>query len=627
MVCLQEWKASNNTGNGLPLSMLTDAALFLAAAVIAVPLFKRLGLGAVLGYLFAGIIIGPSGLGWVGDVDNVLHLSEFGVVLLMFVIGLELQPLRLWRLRNTVFGMGAAQVGVTAAVCAALGLIAGLSWPTALVIGAALSMSSTAFVLQMLSERKEMTSRHGREAFGILLFQDLFAIPLLAVLPLLGADAVAASEVSPLVPLKAILAIALVVAGGRYLLRPVFRVVASMQMPELFTAAALLVVTGTALAMDAVGLSMSLGAFLAGVLLADSEYRHELQADIEPFKGLLLGLFFIAVGMSAHIGLLLHEPALILGVVFGIIAIKSLVLFAVARLRGLKTDSALSLAVALSQGGEFAFVLLGVAAGSGLITGGEQEVLVVAVTLSMIVTPPLYSLQARLRKDVEAQPVYDEIDVSESAVIIAGFGTFGQIFGRMLRVKKVPYTVLERNWRHVDFVRQFGNKIFYSDASRVEVLRAAKADKARFFVLAIADPEESLRVAETVRTHFPNLRIFASARDRRHAMELMDLGIGDVIRRSYGSSLELTAQLLRAFGETEQQVQRDITRFRDHDHETLLKQHAVHRDQQRLIQTAKEAARELELLFEADLTDEAPATDTALRTDKPKAPRTDDATA
>lgn len=579
--------------------MLTDVVFFLAAAVLAVPVFKRLGLGAVLGYLFAGIALGPSGLGWVGEVENVMHLSEFGVVLLMFVIGLELQPSRLWRLRNTVFGLGGAQMLLTTVAFALTGHALGLGWIAAATAGVALSMSSTAFVLQMLSERKELTTRHGRDSFGILLFQDIAAIPLLAVLPLL-ATTPAALGTAPLSPLKAAATVALVIAGGRFLLRPLFRLVASMKMPELFTAAALLVVAGTALAMQAVGLSMSLGAFLAGVLLADSEYRHELEADIEPFKGLLLGLFFIAVGMSAQIGLLFRQPLQVLGIVAGIVLIKTAVLYALGRARGLDGDSARALGVALSQGGEFAFVLLGIAGAAGLIGGAQQELLVVAVTLSMIATPPLYLLQARLRRAEADTPLYDEIDVGESAVIIAGFGTFGQIFGRLLRVKKIPFTVLERNWQHVDFVRRFGNKIFYSDATRVEVLRAARADKARFFVLAIADVEESLKVAETVRHHFPQLRIFAAARDRRHALQLMDLGITDIIRRSYGSSLELTASLLRALGHADSEVARDIARFRRHDEETLLRQHALYRDESQMIQSARDAAQELEQLFEAD---------------------------
>ena len=581
--------------------MLTEIALFLAAAVIAVPLFKRFGLGAVLGYLFAGMLIGPSGLGLIDNVERVLHASEFGVVLLMFVIGLELQISRLWLLRHHVFGLGGAQVMLSTAALSGLALFYGLPPVASLVAGFALAMSSTAFVLQMLAERKELSDRHGRAAFAILLFQDLAVIPFLALLPFLGAPLPGhESEGGWIGPLKAVVALFLVVIGGRYLLRPVFRRLASIDMPELFTAAALLTVTGTALAMEAVGLSMSLGAFLAGVLLADSEYRHELQADIEPFKGLLLGLFFIAVGMSAKLSLVLAEPLKIVVAVAALIGIKSLILYGIGRVSGLPADSSRSLAFALPQGGEFAFVLLGIATTAGIMAVDEKDLLIVIVTASMIATPPLYALVARFRDKRADAPVYDSIDVPEHEIILAGFGPFGQIVGRMLRVKKIPYTVLERDARQVDFVRQFGNTIFYSDAGRVEVLRAAKADKARFFVLAIADIEQSLRIAEVVRRHFPNLRIFACARDRNHAMRLMDLGITDIVRRAYASSLEITGDLMRALGEPDDQVERELDRFRRFDQETLLKQHAIYRDEKALIQTAKDFSKELEQLFEAD---------------------------
>lgn len=581
--------------------MLKEIALFLAAAVIAVPLFKRLGLGAVLGYLFAGLLIGPSGLGLIAGVERVLHVSEFGVVLLMFVIGLELQISRLWLLRTHVFGLGGAQVLLTTAALSACAYALGLPSDAAIVAGFALAMSSTAFVLQMLAERKELADHHGRAAFSILLFQDLAVIPFLALLPLLGTPIAGHGTGGGwLGGAKALGTVALVVAGGRYLLRPIFRRLAAVEMPEVFTAAALLIVTGTALAMDSVGLSMSLGAFLAGVLLADSEYRHELQADIEPFKGLLLGLFFIAVGMSAQLSLVLLAPLVVLGLTFGLIAIKSSILYVIGRISGLPGDSALKLAFALPQGGEFAFVLFGVAATAGILQDGMKDLLIVVVTASMIATPPLYALIARLSQRNAEPPAYDPIDAPEHDVLIAGFGPFGQVVGRMLRVKRIPYTVLERDARQVDFVRQFGNTIFYSDAGRVEVLRAAKADKARFFVLAIADVEQSLRIAEQLRRHFPNLRIFACARDRQHAMRLMDLGITDIIRRSFAASLEATGALLEALGEPAQQIERELERFRHFDQETLAKQHAIYRDETALIQTAKEFSKELEQLFEAD---------------------------
>ncbi|MDB5986130.1 MAG: potassium transporter [Nevskia sp.] len=586
--------------------MLIDVVLFLAAAVVAVPLFKRAGLGAVLGYLAGGMVIGPWGAGLITQVDEILDFSEFGVVLLLFVIGLELQLSRLWRLRKQVFGLGGAQVLLSTVVLAGFAFSLHLGWAAAVVAAFGLSMSSTAFVLQMLGERKELADRHGRAAFAILLFQDLSVIPFLALLPLLGAHAaVVAGSSAWAGAAKALAALAVVVAGGRYLLRPIFRVLASAQVPEIFTAAALLTVTATALAMSAVGLSMSLGAFLAGVLLADSEYRHELQADIEPFKGLLLGLFFMAVGMSADLGLLAREPLTVLAIVAVLIVVKAAILYGVGRVDGLPNSSALRLGFAMSQGGEFAFVLFGVAVGAGVIDSHLRDLLVVAVTASMIATPPLYLLLTRVlgTDDVAPRP-YDEINVPDNDVIIAGFGPFGQIFGRMLRVKKIPFTVLEKNWQHVDFVRQFGNRVFYSDAGRVEVLRAAGAANARFFVLAIANLEESLRIAETVRRNFPHLRVFAVSADRIHTLKLMDLGVSDVVRRAFYSSLKMTGNLLRALGESDEQVERDIERFRQHDHDTLLKQYAVHRDEAQLMQTARESARELQQLFEEDLVSE-----------------------
>lgn len=583
--------------------MLADIALFLAAAVLFVPLFKRLGLGAVLGYLAAGAALGPWGLRLISDVESILHFSEFGVVLLLFIIGLELQPSRLWRLRTPVFGLGGAQVVVTWVLLAGIAMASGLGTAAALVAGFGLAMSSTAFVLQMLGERKELTTHHGRAAFSILLFQDLSVIPFLALIPMLGGqgmEGVSQGQTAGWIGFaKAVGAVVVVVIGGRYALRPLLRRLAALQVDEVFTAAALLVVTGTALAMDAVGLSMSLGAFLAGVLLADSEYRHELQADIEPFKGLLLGLFFIAVGMSANIGTVLQRPGTVTLLVLGLVLIKAAVLYGTGRLSGLQPPSARALAVSLSQGGEFAFVLFGVASAAAIITPELEQLLIVVVTLSMIATPPLYNLQARWRRVMQEAP-YDLIDVQPTEVIIAGFGPFGQIIGRILRVKKIGFTILDKNADHVSFLRQFGNAVFYSDAARLEVLKAAHAGRARLFVIAIADPVESLRVAETVSRYFPNLQVIACARTRQHALQLMDLGVGQVIRRSYYSSLEATRRVLRALGDDEQQAQAAVEAFRRHDEQTLLKQQAVSRDEQLLIQTDVEAAQELEQLFEED---------------------------
>lgn len=582
--------------------MLANVAIFLAAAVLFVPLFRRLGLGAVLGYLAAGIVIGPSGFELITEVEDILHFSEFGVVLLLFVIGLELQPSRLWTLRHAVFGYGSAQVLLTTMALTVAASWYGLPLSTAAVVGFGLAMSSTAFVLQMLAEKNELASRHGRISFAILLFQDLSIIPFLALIPLLAARDAANTGDAWIGTAKIVGVFTIVVLGGRYALRPAFRLIAAAKIPEVFTAATLLIVIATALAMEQVGLSMSLGAFMAGVLLADSEYRHELQADIEPFKGLLLGLFFMAVGMSADIGLVLEQPLQVLGLAMGLLAIKSAVLYAQGVVSKLPQDVSRSLAFALPQGGEFAFVLFTIAVSAGLMSTDLQSLLIVVVTLSMIATPPLYALQARWRTRETARP-YDDIVVSENPVIIAGFAPFGQIVGRILRLKKLNFTVLEKDSAQVDFVRRFGNQVFYGDASRLDLLRAAHADKARFMVLTVADPEASIRIAETVRRNFPHLRVFAVAKTRQHALRLLNLGVSDIIRRSYFSSLEMTRHLLMALGEPEDSAVRALHLFRAKDEETLRKQHAVAHDEQAIIQTAKESARELEQLFEEDAAD------------------------
>jgi monovalent cation:proton antiporter-2 (CPA2) family protein len=575
--------------------MLHDVAIFLAAAVIAVPLARRLGLGAVLGYLGAGLAIGPWGLKLVTDVESIFRFSEFGVVLLLFLIGLELQPERLWRLRGAVFGLGGAQVAVSTAALAALAIALGVAPVPALIVGFGLAMSSTAFVLRMLSDRNELTSREGRHAFAILLFQDIAVIPFIALVPVLaGGDGAATFPA-----LRAIGVIALLVVAGRFALRPALRWLAAADVPEVFTAAALLVVVGTSLLMEAVGLSMSLGAFLAGVLLADSEFRHELQADLEPFKGLLLGLFFIAVGMSVNLGLVGAQPGIVLGLVAGLLVVKAAVLYAIGRIARAPHDSARALAIALSQGGEFAFVLFGVAATAGLLASPLHQLLLVVVTLSMAATPPLYAWQAKLRKPL-AGPAFDTIDAPETPVLIAGFGPFGQIVGRLLRLKKIRFTVLEKSMEQVDFVRRFGNKIYYGDAARLDLLRAAHAEKARVLLISISRPETSLAIAESVRRHFPRLKIYAVANDRNHALRLLDLGVHHVIRRAYFSSLEMARRLLLELGDSEAAAEGALRTFREHDEVTLLKQQAVYRDEKQLIQSAQDAARELEQLFEAD---------------------------
>jgi glutathione-regulated potassium-efflux system ancillary protein KefC/glutathione-regulated potassium-efflux system protein KefB len=581
-------------------SWMQQAVVFLAAAVVAVPLFTRLGVGAVLGYLAAGMVIGPWLLGFVSDVETILHFAELGVVLLLFVIGLELRPSRLWALRRPVFGLGTAQVVATALVLTGAGVAFGLPPTAAFMAGFSLSLSSTALVLQLLAEKNQLTTHHGRASFAVLLFQDLAALPLLAVFPLLGGGASADTDWTGAA--KAIAMLLAVIVIGRWLLRPYLRLAASARVHDIFIAATLLVPVGTAFLMAQVGLSMALGAFIAGVLLAESEFRHELEADIEPFKGLLLGLFFIAVGMSVDLGLVIERPLTLLGLTLGLIAIKAAVAYAIVRLARHPHATAVNMALYLSQGGEFAFILFGVAAGTGGLDKPLADMLTVVVSLSMAVTPLIVALNAKWLRIGEAAepPPFDPIDPQDHRVIIAGFGRFGQMIARTLRMKKIPFTALEASFEQVDFVRKFGNRIYFGDASRLDLLRAARADLAEVFVLAIDDVEVSMKTAEIVRKHYPHLRIYARARNRAHAYRLMDLGVDKVMRETFLSSVELARDVLVGLGHSTAEADEAARIFRRHDEELLARQHAIYEDEARLIAAARAGADELERLFEQD---------------------------
>jgi len=585
---------------------LAQTAILLSAAVVAVALFRFLRLSSILGYVAAGLVIGPFGLNLIGNVERISQVSEFGIVLLLFIIGLELQPQRLWVMRRLVFGLGLAQVLACSLALGTAAWLLGQEPIAAGVIGLGLSLSSTPLVLQVLAERRQLQTQHGRAAFAILLFQDLAVLPVLAVLPLLAGGTLAARHGlwwHGLLKLAAIIGI-VVFAGGRIVLRPALRLVARTQVSEVFTAAALLTVIATALLASRFGLSASLGAFLAGVLLADSEFRHELEADLEPFKGLLLGLFFISVGMSANLGLLRSEPLVILGVTAGFLITKVLVVALLGKLAHFKNEAARRLAFSIPSGGEFAFVLFTLAAGDQVLSHATADLLILAVTLSMMLGPLLLiGYEAFARRWLNpAQRPFDDIEPQDSPVIIAGFGRFGQIVGRVLRVKGIAFTALDSSQTHVDFVRRFGNEVFYGDASRLDLLRAAGAAQARFLVLAIDDTEAATRTAVLVREQFPRVRIFARARSRQHAFALMDAGINarDIVRETYGSSLELAESLLEANGESPQEAREAVRRFRVHDEATLARQYAVKEDDKKFLATSLEAAQQLEKLFEAD---------------------------
>jgi glutathione-regulated potassium-efflux system protein KefB len=583
---------------------LIQVAVFLAAAAIAAPFGRFTRMGAVLGYLAAGVIIGPYVLGplyALNDVGEVLHFGEFGVVLLLFVIGLELRPVRLWALRSAIFGLGTAQLIATAVVLAAVAIALGLTPSQALFIGLALSLSSTAFALQVLEEKAELSARHGRLAFSVLLFQDLAAIPLIALVPLfaLGAE-------EPTMDVKAaifaILTIIGVIVVGRFLLSRLYRFVAATGVREAMTASALLTVVGVALVMEAVGLSAALGAFIAGALLADSEYRHQIEADIAPFEGLLLAVFFIAVGMSMDLAVLASRPLLLLGIVLGLVTLKAIILYLLGRWWGLGNAAARRLGLVLSQGGEFAFVLFAAGALEGVIDRSLASLLTLAVTLSMAATPLLLAIDDMInRSAAPVPPEYETPPEGDQHVIVAGFGRFGQIVARVLRARRIPFTALDSNVEQVDFVRRFGAEIYYGDAGRLDILRAARADKARAFVLAIDNVDASLRVAESVRQNFPDLPIYARARDRTHVHKLMDLGVTIIERETFLSALELTRRLLRGLGLREAEVRRLTETFKKQDEKRLYQDYQYYTDLEKVRANAQSQAKELEELFARDI--------------------------
>lgn len=584
---------------------LPQLIILLTAAVVAVSIFKRLGLGSILGYLAAGILVGPHVLGFITDLESIAHISELGIVLLLFVIGLELEPSRLWVLRRHVFGLGGAQVVLSTIALTLFAIALDVPTGSAIAVAFALSLSSTAFVMQILGERHDTLQVYGQASFGILLFQDLAVIPFLAILPLLAGSTDINIDAATLESFgKTIAALAGVGIAMAFLIRPFFRYIAELKSQEIFTAATLLVVIATALFMQTAGLSMSLGAFLAGVLLANSEYRHEIEANIQPFEGLLLGLFFMSVGMSANLGIILSKPLAVIGVTVGFMLIKSVVLWLVSYFAGHSRETNVRLALALPQGGEFAFVLLGVAVAKGILVKDLSDLLITVVTLSMGVAPLCFAIADKLAKKFagpSSDISFDRIDSSDHPVIIAGFGRYGQIIARMLVMRHIKFVALESNQEQINFVRKFGSKIYYGDASRLELLKAASAHKAKIFVLAIDDVDASLRTAAMVKKHFPHLKIIARARNRNHAYRLMNQEPASVQRELFAGSIEAGQTVLEALGDSPAEAKRAAERFRAHDEEGFAAGYAVHNDEQLLIATAKQYAKELESIFDADI--------------------------
>jgi glutathione-regulated potassium-efflux system ancillary protein KefC len=581
------------------MNALATAAALLAAAVILVPLFKKIGLGSVLGYLVAGILIGPSVFGVVAHPETILSTAEFGIALLMFLIGLELQRDRLWALRHSVFGLGPMQIIGCGGAMAAIAFALGFSLSASIIIGIALSMTSTAFMMPALAERGELDHQYGREAFAVSLFQDLSVIPIIAVVGLLGAKSEGTQP-----GWLAVVTIIAVIALGKPLLSLMFRYVSRFGSRDVFTAAALLTTIGLAWVMTSVGLSTTLGAFLAGVLLAESQFRHELEASIEPFEALLLGLFFMAVGMGVNLGLLATHPLVVLSIAVGVLSIKAAVFYALRRGITRAPDAlARPQAMALAVGGEFAFVLFAAALNAQFITKSQSDVLTLAVVLTMILAPLLWIVNDKLLVPwlAKEEPApFDLIDDPATPVIIAGYGRVGQIVGRILNMRDVKFTALDAASDHVDSVRRFGNKIYYGDASKLDLLHAAKTKDAKYFVVCVDDMDASLRIVELVRKTFPHVSVLARARNRMHAMQLRELGVENPMRETFWSSIEMTKDLLARMNESAEQIAKTVATFVKHDGDLLDRQQAIFRDEEKLVAVSKEARAQLDDILRAD---------------------------
>lgn len=602
-------------------SLFVQAFIYLGAAVVSVPIAKRLGLGSVLGYLLAGMIIGPFGLSLIGaEGQDVMHFAEFGVVMMLFLIGLELEPQLLWRLRKSILGLGGLQVALTAGL-GTLGLILfGMPWSYALAISLSLALSSTALILQTLKEKGISKTDAGQSAFAVLLFQDIAVIPMLALLPLIatlpeisssaGHESHTWVEDLPALMRTGVVLVSIVaiILAGRYLMRPVFRFIARARLREIFTAAALLLVIGIALIMTKIGLSPALGTFLAGVVLANSEYRHELEGNIEPFKGLLLGVFFIAVGASLDFNLILDDPGKIFGLVAVLVIAKMVILFILGKVFKMGLDQNLIFTFALAQGGEFAFVLGSFAVQNGVLPAAIGNQMVAVVAVSMALTPLIMLLNEKLILPrfgtVEGtRRQADEIE-EENPVIIAGFRNFGSIVGRMLHANNVGTTVLEYDSDHVETLRKLGYKVFYGDASRTDLLTAAGAENAKFIIISVGEPEKALEIVEAVKRNFPHLTILARAIGRAHAYQLMDLGVDHVYRDTLDTSLKMGVDALKLLGFRAHQAHRASQLFRKHDEEMMSELSKLRHDQGAYLSSAKQAIFNLEQLLKLDLEDQ-----------------------
>ncbi|WP_394173673.1 monovalent cation:proton antiporter-2 (CPA2) family protein [Thalassotalea litorea] len=585
------------------MSNLGLAIVFLTAAVIAVPFFTRFKLGSILGYLAAGIIIGPSVLGLISDPDQILHFAEYGVVFLLFIIGLELDPQKLWRMRNDILFIGGGQLLITTLVI--FGAVFWLlhdGFKVPLIVGMALALSSTAFAIQLMTERRVLNTPVGQKGFSILLMQDIAVIPILLLVEAL------AGRSNPDAPAwwVSIAAIVFVLLSGRYFVNPFLRTMSRYGSSEVMTASALLIVMATALLMQMVGLSMGMGAFTAGILLANSSFRHQMEVEISPFKGLLLGLFFIAVGMKLDLGLLLKEPGIIIGAAVALMAMKTLIIYGLIRSStGLKREK-FKLALMLSQGGEFAFVIMSFALNQGVIDGGMNNMITIVVSLSMALTSPLILLVDKVLKTSGSDQNYDQEKVShEPEVIIAGFGRFGQITGRILTANRIKFTALDYNAEHIEFVRQFGNKVFFGDATNLKLLQAAGLEHAKIMFIAADSDKHGFAIAKTVREHYPNLKIIARAKSRLSVFKYREMGVETTVREMFEGSLKAAQIVLEEYGIDEGRAEFMVKVFRRHDEEMLEQAYQANDryDFNEVLKVSRKGREELESLFNGDKLD------------------------
>lgn len=576
-----------------------QALVFIGSSVILVPIFHRLGFGSIIGYLMAGILVGPSGLKLISDSQSVLHFAEFGVVILLFIIGLEIQPRKLWTMKGSLIGLGGAQVVLCSLLFTGLGLCFGLSTLAAIVVGFGLSLSSTAFALQTLTDKNQFRSEFGQASFSILLMQDLFAIPALAIIPALGNNPDQKTDFMVLAIFIPTFLVASYLAN-RFLIRPLFKMVAATKAREIFTATTLLIVLGVATIMIKFGLSAALGTFIAGMLLADSEYRHELEANLDPFKSLLMGLFFIAVGMGVRLDLILEKPLIIFGLAFTYLILKMLIIYGVGRFCKLSHDNSKKMALTIAQGGEFAFVIFGMVQDGKYVDATTISILTMIVTISMAINPLIsliYDKYSERFTGAKVEPTYDNIPDEAPHIIIAGYGRFGQMIGRILRSQKVPFVAVDHDSDQIELLRRFNHKVYYGDASRSDILESAGAGKAQYIVLAIDDMEDNLKTAEMIKEHFPHIKIFARARNRGHAFELMELGVTHFKRETFDSSVHFAGELLLSMGCAQQKVKDIIEKFTTHDELMLREQFKVRKDDKQFISVSNQANAQLAQVF------------------------------